>query len=98
MYNPSGNVASSGDLVLAGRPRPQRVEVDALRGISPDAILAGGFRARQKAPAMVRFVPLSSPLAVHHRTYAHRGEEWRYLDDLTVLCEGCHTCHHKERK
>jgi hypothetical protein len=34
--------------------------------------------------------PLSGPLEVHHRTYAHRGGEWQYLDDLTVLCHECH--------
>lgn len=34
----------------------------------------------------------SSMLHVHHRTYAHRGDELRHMEDLTVLCQ---TCHHK---
>lgn len=29
-------------------------------------------------------------LTVHHKTYAHHGEEHRYLDDLTVKCRECH--------
>ncbi|RMD62170.1 hypothetical protein D6833_07275 [Candidatus Parcubacteria bacterium] len=29
-------------------------------------------------------------LHIHHLTYAHRGEEFRHLDDLMVLCEKCH--------
>jgi hypothetical protein len=34
--------------------------------------------------------PLSGPLEVHHRTYVHRGYEWRHLNDLAVLCHECH--------
>lgn len=34
--------------------------------------------------------PFAEPLEVHHRTYIHRGSEWLYLDDLTVLCHECH--------
>jgi hypothetical protein len=34
--------------------------------------------------------PFAGPLEVHHRTYKHRGDEWRHLDDLTVLCRECH--------
>ncbi|MEM9450739.1 MAG: HNH endonuclease signature motif containing protein [Cyanobacteria bacterium P01_E01_bin.6] len=29
-------------------------------------------------------------LQVHHKTYEHRGDELRHLDDLTTLCEQCH--------
>ena len=29
-------------------------------------------------------------LQVHHRHYDHRGEEFRHLEDLIVLCELCH--------
>lgn len=29
-------------------------------------------------------------LHVHHLTYKHRGEEFRHLDDLMVLCRSCH--------
>lgn len=36
------------------------------------------------------------PLEVHHRTYAHRGDEWRHLDDLMVLCRTCHEKQHTE--
>ena len=28
-------------------------------------------------------------LAVHHRTYDRRGEEYRHLEDLAVLCPAC---------
>ena len=34
--------------------------------------------------------PFAEPLEVHHRTYVHRGSEWKHLDDLTVLCRDCH--------
>ena len=27
---------------------------------------------------------------VHHKTYRHRGSEWRHLEDLAVLCKSCH--------
>lgn len=33
-------------------------------------------------------------LAVHHKTYEHRGQEFLYLDDLIVLCKNCHERHH----
>lgn len=29
-------------------------------------------------------------LAVHHKTYEHLGSELDHLDDLVVLCRGCH--------
>ena len=33
-------------------------------------------------------------LNVHHKTYEHRGEEWKYQDDLIVLCQSCHKKFH----
>ena len=39
--------------------------------------------------------PLAEPLRVHHRTYEHRGDEWRHLDDLSVICDPCHSWHHR---
>jgi hypothetical protein len=33
-------------------------------------------------------------LEVHHRTYDHIGIEVLYLDDLAVLCPGCHMAAH----
>lgn len=33
-------------------------------------------------------------LNVHHRTYEHRGQEWR--NDLIVLCEDCHKRFHEK--
>lgn len=35
-------------------------------------------------------------LEVHHRTYRHRGYEDCNLQDLTVLCDGCHEKHHSK--
>jgi len=35
-------------------------------------------------------------LNVHHRTYIHLGEEFNYLEDLTVLCFKCHEKFHKK--
>lgn len=35
----------------------------------------------------------SGKLEVHHRTYAHRGEERE--GDVIVLCDGCHNLFHK---
>lgn len=40
--------------------------------------------------------PLAGPLQVHHRTYIHRGEEWRHLRDLVVLCSDCHQHFHNK--
>ena len=34
-----------------------------------------------------------SPLEVHHCTYEHLGNEWQHLEDLIVLCHGCHDWH-----
>lgn len=33
-------------------------------------------------------------LHVHHRTYEHRGSEWRFLNDLELLCNTCHREQH----
>jgi hypothetical protein len=33
---------------------------------------------------------------VHHKTYSHRGSEWRHLEDLAVVCEDCHKTVHLE--
>ena len=41
--------------------------------------------------------PLAGPLRVHHRTYVHRGDEWRHLEDLSVICDPCHSWHHQRR-
>lgn len=35
-------------------------------------------------------------LEVHHRTYIRFGHE--QLEDLTLLCDGCHETFHKHRK
>lgn len=35
-------------------------------------------------------------LSVHHNSYAHHGQEHKYLEDLVVLCNECHKMfHHK---
>jgi 5-methylcytosine-specific restriction endonuclease McrA len=34
------------------------------------------------------------PLHVHHRTYAHLGDELRHMADVLVLCDACHAKHH----
>ena len=33
-------------------------------------------------------------LQVHHKTYAHHGEEHLHLGDLQTLCHSCHKAHH----
>ena len=35
---------------------------------------------------------------VHHRTYAHHGEEHRYLTDLMPVCRTCHQILHEKRE
>jgi hypothetical protein len=53
--------------------------------------LAVSNHVREKYPWCVLCVePLTRPLEVHHRTYAHKGSEWLHLDDLSVLCHECH--------
>lgn len=37
----------------------------------------------------------SERLVVHHRTYAHLGDEWP--EDLVVLCWSCHEWEHQRR-
>lgn len=37
-------------------------------------------------------------LNVHHRTYEHKGEEYRYPKDLIVLCQSCHEKFHFPKK
>ena len=34
------------------------------------------------------------PLEVHHKTYARRGLEWMFPEDLLVLCRSCHQAEH----
>ncbi|MEC4817504.1 MAG: hypothetical protein SAK29_30175 [Scytonema sp. PMC 1069.18] len=38
----------------------------------------------------------SKNLQVHHRSYEHRGYEFRHLEDLTVVCRSCHAFHHRK--
>jgi len=38
--------------------------------------------------------PRTVTLQVHHLIYAHVGSEYRYLEDLTVLCDRCHAAEH----
>jgi hypothetical protein len=55
-----------------------------------------GIRPRSKRGAL----SFGHGLNVHHKTYAHRGFEYPdHLDDLEVLCRGCHSRKHgiKER-
>lgn len=40
--------------------------------------------------------PDCKDLHVHHKTYAHKGEEINFLDDLITLCEVCHNKEHPE--
>jgi hypothetical protein len=47
-----------------------------------------------KAGGRCQLCPATTALQVHHRTYAHRGQEYQYLEDLVVLCETCHATHH----
>lgn len=35
-------------------------------------------------------------LDAHHLTYAHRGSEVFHLDDLRLLCRGCHEAQHDD--
>jgi hypothetical protein len=37
-------------------------------------------------------------LHVHHKTYDHHGNEHNHLEDLIVLCEGCHRKFHNKEK
>lgn len=33
-------------------------------------------------------------IQAHHRSYQHHGREHLHMEDLTVLCDACHTLHH----
>lgn len=33
-------------------------------------------------------------MQVHHRSYAHKGSEYAHLEELEVLCAGCHVDRH----
>ena len=35
-------------------------------------------------------------IQVHHKTYEHHFEEHLHLEDLIVLCDGCHTKFHNK--
>lgn len=35
-------------------------------------------------------------LDAHHLTYAHRGSEVFHVDDLRLLCRGCHDAQHED--
>jgi 5-methylcytosine-specific restriction endonuclease McrA len=47
-----------------------------------------------QAGGCCQLCPATTGLQVHHRTYAHRGQEYDYLEDLVVLCATCHATHH----
>ncbi len=42
-----------------------------------------------------RFCKSKYYLSVHHMTYEHFGEEWKYLEDLDLLCSDCHANEHR---
>lgn len=48
----------------------------------------------QTSGRMCALCSSSTNLQVHHRNYSIRGEEHRFLSDLTVLCQECHSRHH----
>lgn len=52
-------------------------------------------RALKRDGHRCRVCNSKSKLQVHHRTYERLYEE--HLDDLTVLCEKCHTLFHQHR-
>jgi 5-methylcytosine-specific restriction endonuclease McrA len=36
-------------------------------------------------------------LQAHHKSYKHKGQEHKHLEDLVVICGDCHTKHHGKR-
>lgn len=55
-------------------------------------------RMRGLADNRCRVCNSDSLLNVHHRTYEHHGYEIQNLNDLTVLCEECHTLYYEAGK
>lgn len=49
---------------------------------------------KQRAGHRCQVCNSSLKLEAHHRTYAHRGNEKEYLDDLVCLCHSCHKKFH----
>lgn len=52
--------------------------------------------ALERAKSSCQVCNASDGLDVHHRTYQRRG--WEKPSDLIVLCRGCHTLFHENRK
>ena len=55
------------------------------------------LQALKRAQYQCERCPARGRLDVHHTTYAHLGQEQRYLKDLQVLCRPCHDRAHGKR-
>lgn len=60
-----------------------------------DAISA---EIKRKANYKCSLCGSSSALNVHHKTYAHHGNEFYHLEDLICLCKDCHYKFHKKEE
>ena len=92
--------AAAGEGTLPNTPAPERLHV--LRSMPYRQYLEtpewAAIRARQLQHARYRceVCNAAGQLNVHHRTYAHRGDE--PIEDLIVLCQGCHALFHTAGK
>jgi hypothetical protein len=73
---------------LGGMPYADYLQTPEWKDVRRFALVRANGRC-QACNASVR-------LQVHHRTYARRGHE--LLDDVTVLCGGCHKAFHENRR
>lgn len=69
---------------LGGLPYHAYLETPEWKERRRMALLAGQHRCNRCRS--------TAPLHVHHRTYAHVGDEWP--EDLEVLCADCHRAEH----
>lgn len=53
---------------------------------------------KTKAQMRCQLCNSKKEIQVHHRTYKHKGEEHRHMNDLVCLCDKCHGGFHRKFK
>lgn len=104
MSRPTPSLVYIESLVIGRKPEEIERMKAALRALPYDEYLRSDYwklirkcAIEQHGGRCQRCRKRDRQIDVHHTRYLNRGEEYRYLDDLKVLCHECHMEAHLDR-